>query len=55
MKMQVRCKTDGFEWAFVPVYGAAQDKHKGKFLAEMVRMCESEPLPMLGRRGFQYS
>jgi exonuclease III len=47
MKMQVRCKTDRFEWAFVLVYGAAQDEHKGKFLAEMVKMCESEPLPML--------
>jgi hypothetical protein len=31
----------------VPVYGAAQDKHKHKFLAELVRMCESETLPML--------
>jgi hypothetical protein len=31
----------------VPVYGAAQDAHKDEFLAELVRTCEDETLPML--------
>jgi hypothetical protein len=29
------------------VYGAAQDEHKPKFLAELVRVCEAETLPKL--------
>jgi exonuclease III len=29
------------------VYGAAQDEHKADFLAEMVRICENETLPLL--------
>ena len=29
------------------VYGAAQEAKKMDFLAEMVRICENEPLPML--------
>jgi exonuclease III len=31
----------------VAVYGAAQDEHKPEFLAELVRICEEEPLPIL--------
>ena len=31
----------------IPVYGAGQDSHKPEFLSELVRMCESEPLPMM--------
>jgi hypothetical protein len=31
----------------VAVYGAAQDEHKADFLAELVRICENEPLPLL--------
>jgi hypothetical protein len=31
----------------VAVYGAAQDEQKPEFLAELVRICEDEPLPML--------
>jgi hypothetical protein len=31
----------------VPVYGAAQDKNKHEFLAELVRTCEVETIPML--------
>jgi hypothetical protein len=31
----------------VLVYEAAQDAQKGKFLAELVRMCEDDSLPML--------
>jgi hypothetical protein len=47
VKLHIKCKRDGFEWILVPVYGAAQDAHKAEFLAELVRTCESEPLPML--------
>jgi endonuclease/exonuclease/phosphatase family metal-dependent hydrolase len=43
----VKSKSDGFEWLLVPVYGAAQDKHKHEFLVELARMCDSETLPML--------
>jgi exonuclease III len=31
----------------VPVYGAAQDAQKSDFLAELVRMCDSQDLPMM--------
>lgn len=31
----------------MPVYGAAQDEHKAESLAELVRICEAETLPML--------
>src|SRR5207253_1247063 len=34
VKLFLRSKTDGFEWVFVPVYGAAQDSHKPEFLSE---------------------
>jgi hypothetical protein len=47
IRMHIKCKRDGFEWNFVPVYGATQDAHKADFLAELVRMCELETLPML--------
>ena len=47
VKLQLRNKNDGFEWAFIPVYGAAQDSHKFEFLSELVRMCEVEELPKL--------
>jgi hypothetical protein len=47
VKLSVKSKSDGFEWLLVPMYGAAQDKHKHEFLSELVRMCDSETLPML--------
>jgi hypothetical protein len=47
VKLHIKCKRDGFEWILVPVYGAAQDAHKAEFLAELVRICEAETLPML--------
>jgi hypothetical protein len=47
IKLALRSKYDGFEWAPVPVYGAAQDNHKHEFLSELVLMCDAEPLPML--------
>jgi hypothetical protein len=46
-------KKDGFEYVFVLVYGALQDSHKAEFLAELVRMCEAEPLLMLLVGDFQ--
>jgi hypothetical protein len=42
-----KVKNDGFEWVLIPVHGAAQDSMKHEFLSELVRMCESEPLPIL--------
>jgi hypothetical protein len=47
VKLHIKCKRDGFEWVLVPVYGAAQNAHKPEFLAELVRTCEDEILPML--------
>jgi hypothetical protein len=47
VKLHLKSKNDGFEWVFIPVYGAAQDTFKHLFLSELVRMCESELLPML--------
>ena len=47
VKFKLRSKNDGFEWALVPVYGAAQDEHKHEFLAELARTCNNETLPML--------
>jgi hypothetical protein len=43
----MKCKRDDFEWNFVPVYGAAQDAQKPDFLAELVRMCDNQDLPMM--------
>jgi endonuclease/exonuclease/phosphatase family metal-dependent hydrolase len=45
--LSISSKIDGFEWLLVPVYGAAQDKNKYEFLAELVRTCESETIPVL--------
>jgi hypothetical protein len=36
------------------VYGAAQDEHKAEFLAELVRLCENETLPLLVGGDFIY-
>jgi hypothetical protein len=47
VKLFVKTKSDGFDWILVGVYGAAQDALKPNFLAELVRICESENLPML--------
>jgi hypothetical protein len=43
----MKCKRDGFEWNFLPDYGAAQDAQKPDFLAEIVRMCDNQDLPMM--------
>jgi hypothetical protein len=42
-----KVKNDGFEWVLILVHGAAQDSMIHEFLSELVRMCESEPLPIL--------
>ena len=47
IKFRVKNKPDGFLWSLVIVYGAAQDQSKHIFLAELVRICEHESLPML--------
>jgi hypothetical protein len=47
VKLFVKSKLDGFEWILVGVYGAAQEALKPDFLAELVRICETETLPML--------
>jgi mannosylglycoprotein endo-beta-mannosidase len=47
VKFYVTSKHDNFKWVLVAVYGAAQDEHKPDFLAELVRICEDEPLPMI--------
>ena len=47
VKLHLRTKLDGFSWALVVVYGAAQDNKKPEFLAELVRICEGETVPML--------
>ena len=47
MKFHVKIKQDDFLWALVAVYGAAQDAQKPDFLAELVRICDHENLPML--------
>ena len=47
VKFHLKSKSDGFMWIFVVAYGAAQDNLKPDFLAELVRICEHESLPML--------
>ena len=47
VKFRVRSKEDGFNWALVAVYSAAQPEFKPNFLADLVRICGSEQLPIL--------
>jgi hypothetical protein len=47
VNLTLRNKSNGFEWASIHVYGAAQDEHKHEFLAKLARICEMENLPML--------
>ena len=46
VKFRVRSKIDGFRWALVAVYGAAQPELKPEFLANLVRICGDERLPI---------
>jgi hypothetical protein len=52
VKFYVTSKSDNFKRALVAVYGAAQDEHKPDFLAELVRICEHESLPLLASGDF---
>jgi hypothetical protein len=47
LKFNLTNKSDGFHWALMAVYGAAQDKYKGAFLSELVRVCSDEMLPLV--------
>ena len=47
IKFWVRSKEDWFKWALVAVYGDAQPKLKLEILADLVRICGSEQLPIL--------
>ena len=47
VKFRVRTKADGFDWALVAVYGAAQPELKPDFLVDLVRVCGNEQLPVL--------
>ena len=46
VKFKITSKMDGFRWALVAVYGAAQPELKSEFLADLVRICD-EQLPLL--------
>jgi hypothetical protein len=54
VKFHLKIKRDNFEWELVAVYGAAQDRHKQAFLAELVRICENETLPLMVGGRFQH-
>jgi hypothetical protein len=41
IKFILKNKTDGYLWALLSVYGAAQEEHKEHFLSELVRACTS--------------
>ena len=47
VKFRVRSKLDGFRWSLVAVYGVAQPEFKPDFLADLVRICGDENLPIL--------
>lgn len=47
IKFHVRSKVDVFDWTLVAIYGAAQPKKKTAFLAEFVRICVDDNLPIL--------
>ena len=47
VKFHLVSRFDNFKWVLVAIYGAAQDAQKGDFLAELVRICEVETLPIL--------
>ena len=41
IKFILKNKVDGFRWALLSVYGAAQDEYKEQFLSELVRACSN--------------
>jgi hypothetical protein len=46
-KFHVTSKLDNYKWGLVAAYGAAQDEHKTDFLAELARIRDNEPLPIM--------
>ena len=52
VKFRIRSEIDGFRWALVVVYGAAQPELMAEFLADLVRICGDESLPILVRGHF---
>jgi hypothetical protein len=46
VKFRLRDRKSDFKWVLVAVYGAAQPEFKESFLAELVRSCRSEKLPL---------
>uniref|UniRef100_M8BGV6 Putative 60S ribosomal protein L14 n=1 Tax=Aegilops tauschii TaxID=37682 RepID=M8BGV6_AEGTA len=51
VKFRVRSKIDGFRWALVAVYGAAQPEFKPDLLADLVKICGDERLLILVGEG----
>jgi hypothetical protein len=47
IKFNLHDKADGFKWALVSVYGPTQDCFKQEFLSELVRLSNTETLPIL--------
>ena len=47
VKFRVKSKLDGFRWSLVAVYGAIQPELKHDFLADLVRICGDETVPIL--------
>jgi hypothetical protein len=47
VKFILLSKEYNFKWVLVAVYGTSQEEHKLDFLAELVRTCKNEELPML--------
>ena len=39
IKFVIKNKVDGFRWALLSIYGAAQEEYKEQFLSELVRAC----------------
>jgi hypothetical protein len=53
IKFIIKNRVDGFRWALLSVYGAAQEEHIEHFLSELVRACTScGDLPFLVRGYF---
>jgi hypothetical protein len=47
VNLNLKNKANGFEWALILVYGAAQEEHIHHFLAELAKIYEDETLPMI--------
>jgi hypothetical protein len=45
--ISLEVEMDGFEWGFVPIYGAAQEAQKPEFLAKLVHIRASTSVLML--------